>query len=292
MTQTPNSPAGTDLAGLLPFPEPMRGVHGGRLYAAVAIAVEAAQLGLDFFRRRDALLVENKGPQDLVSQADREVEQLIRQRLQAQFPTDGLIGEEYGRTDAPADYTWVIDPIDGTANFVAGIPFWCVVLSCIHQGQVVLGVIVDPNTGETFTAVKGQGAWMNGQRMHVSKAGSVREGSVAAGYCNRVAPATFLRFLEPFLQAGGVFFRSASGALMLAYVAGGRLLAYHEAHIRPWDCLAGLLMIEEAGGKSWPYNTPRMFGEGSAILAGAPRVVEQMEPWVLFTQDLPPAQPS
>lgn len=262
-----------------------------RLVVGREIATEAAALGLDYFRRRDALKIESKGPQDLVSQADRAVESFIRDRLAAYFPLDAIHGEEFGRSAQAGDYTWVIDPIDGTANFVSGIPAWCVVLACVHRGQVVLGITVDPNHAQTYSARRGQGAFLNGMPMKVSAARSVTEGSVGVGYCNRITPQTLFRFMVPFIEAGGMHYRNASGALMLAYVAAGQLLAYHEGHMNPWDCLAGLLMIEEAGGVSWPYNTERMFNDGDAILAGAPGVVAQLEPWAAFTRELVPIRP-
>jgi myo-inositol-1(or 4)-monophosphatase len=259
-----------------------------RLQAAEAMARQAGALALDFYRRRHELLIESKGPQDLVSQADRAVEQRLRDQLAADFPEDAILGEEFGRTgNDGAEFTWVIDPIDGTANFVAGIPVWCVVLACVQHGRVVIGIIFDPNHDDLYRARRGGGATLNGDVMRVATANSVRDGSVAIGYCNRVTPATLLRVMTPLLEAGGVFFRDASGAMMLAYVASGRLLAYHEGHMNPWDCLAGLLMIEEAGGRSWPFETPRMLGHGDAILAGTPAVVDQIEPWARFTRDLP-----
>ena len=264
-----------------------------RLDAGIEIATAAAALALQHFQRRDSLLVESKGPQDMVSQADRAVEQFIRERLCQHFPGDAIHGEEFGRSagsggSADDACTWVIDPIDGTANFVAGIPAWCVVLACIHRGEVVLGIIVDPNHDHTYAARKGHGSRLNGQPMRVAQARSLTEGSVGVGYCNRITPDTLFRFLVPFTEAGGMYYRNASGALMLAYVAAGHLLAYHEGHMNPWDCLAALLMIEEAGGTSWPYNTPKMFEHGDAILAGAPAVVAELEPMAAFTRDVEP----
>ncbi len=259
-----------------------------RLEIARGICDEAAQIALDYFGHRDALLIESKGPQDVVSQADKAVEKFIWDALQRAFPDDDIHGEELGRSGQSADFTWVIDPIDGTANFVAGIPFWCVVLACVYKGEVVIGIINDPNHGNRYWAHKGHGAFLDGQAMKVSQARSIREGSVGVGYCNRMTPQSLMRFMQPLVDQGGMYYRNASGALMLAYVAAGKLIAYQEAHMNPWDCLAGLLMVEEAGGKSWPYNTEKMFSQGDAILAGARKVVEQMEPWAAFTRELEP----
>ena len=252
-----------------------------RAQAALTIAHEAAALALDYFQRRETLLIEAKGPQDVVSEADQAVERLVRARLQERFPGDAIHGEEFGRTagaEAGADaFSWVIDPIDGTANFVSGIPSWCVVLACVQGHSVVAGVIHDPNSQEVFSAVKGQGAWLNGKAMRVSPSASLAQGSLGLGFCNRIEPATLLEFLQPFLAEGGMFYRNASGALMLAYVAAGRLIGYHEGHMNPWDCLAGLLMIEEAGGRSWPYNTEKMMAQGDAILGSAPGVFDALD---------------
>ena len=263
-----------------------------RLSAAKKIAAEAADLAMEYFNNRDALLIESKGPQDMVSQADKNVELFVRAAIEQNFPGDAIVGEEYGRTETPADFTWIIDPIDGTANFVAGIPAWCVVISCVYKGEVVIGVTVDPNHNDHYWARKGQGAYLNGKRLAVSNAKGIGEGSIGVGYCSRITPETLMTFLDPFLKRGGMYYRNASGALMLAYVAAGRLTAYHEAHINSWDCLAGLLMIEEAGGAFWPYNTDTMMRHGSAILAGAPAVFVELEPLAAYAKDYQPIKHS
>jgi myo-inositol-1(or 4)-monophosphatase len=254
-----------------------------RMAAALAIAQEGAALALQYFRRREELLVSAKGPQDMVSEADQAVERLVRERLRERFPQDAIHGEEFGRTAGSSGFAWVIDPIDGTANFVSGIPSWCVVLACVFDGTVVAGVIHDPNGAEVFSAAKGKGAWLNGKAMKVSGSSSLAQGSIGLGFCNRITPATLLEFLQPFLDEGGMFYRNASGALMLAYVAAGRLIGYHEGHMNPWDCLAGLLMVEEAGGRSWPYNTEKMMAQGDAILASGPGVFEALDRLGAFT---------
>ena len=267
-----------------------------RADAALAIAKEAAALALDYFQRRESLLIEAKGPQDVVSEADQAVERLVRARLRERFPQDAIHGEEYGRTagtdtggnDAADGFSWVIDPIDGTANFVSGIPSWCVVIACVQGHTVVAGVIHDPNSQEVFSAVKGQGARLNGKAMRVSSSTSLAQGSLGLGFCNRIKPETLLEFLQPFLAEGGMFYRNASGALMLAYVAAGRLIGYHEGHMNPWDCLAGLLMIEEAGGRSWPYNTEKMMEHGDAILGSGPGVFDALDRLGAFTHEREP----
>ena len=141
-----------------------------RLEVAERVAKEAGALALDYFRNRDRLAIEHKGKQDLVSIADRDVETLIRRELSAAFPGDQFIGEEEGGTEA--DRLWVIDPIDGTLNFLRGIPSWAVVIAWVEQGRTLLGVTYDPVHDELWTARRGQGAFRNGQRIAVTPTAS------------------------------------------------------------------------------------------------------------------------
>jgi myo-inositol-1(or 4)-monophosphatase len=248
-----------------------------RLDTAVQIANSGATVAREYFDRFDHLTIEKKGIQDFVSEADREVEQVIRQALRQAFPDDGIIGEEFGNVDAKSDFSWVIDPIDGTANFVSGIPHWCIVLAGTYQSQAVVAVIVDPCAQEVWTTVRGQGAWLNGRPLRVSDSCSLSEGSVGVGYNRRQPNSMVLGAIERLLNDGGVFFRSASGALMLAYVAAGRLIGYLEPHMHPWDCIASLLMIEEAGGRIQVVDPTRMLAQGGQIVAACPGVYDALQ---------------
>lgn len=248
-----------------------------RLDFAVALAEKAGQLGLDYFRKLDTLTVTQKGHQDLVSEADRNVETLIRGELAKSYPEDGILGEEHGMEEGASGYTWVTDPIDGTANFVAGIPQWCVIIACVHQGQVIIGVIHDPVSGETFTAAAGQGAFVNGKPMRISSSDSLSVGSVGVGFNGRTAATDAVNVVGAVVSQGGVFFRNASGGLMLAYTASGRLIGYIEAHMNAWDCLAGMLMIREAGGKVLEQDITNSLYHGARVVAGAPGVYEDLK---------------
>ncbi len=141
-----------------------------RLEVAQRVAREAGALALDYFRNRDRLAIEHKGKQDLVSIADRDVETLIRRELSAAFPGDQFIGEEEGDTEA--ERLWVIDPIDGTLNFLRGIPSWAVVIAWVENGRTLIGVTYDPVHDELWTARRGHGAYRNGQRITVTPAAS------------------------------------------------------------------------------------------------------------------------
>ena len=247
-----------------------------RLTFTVELARRAGELGLSFFRAPDMLKIESKGHQDLVSNGDREVELFVRAALAEAYPDDGIVGEEHAAVDGSSGYVWVIDPIDGTANFVRGIPAWTVVIACVKDGRTVVGVIQEPSTGETFWASLGGGAFLNGRQIAVSNAASLREGSVGTGFNNRTPTAKVVAIIGALIEAGGVFFRNASGALMLAYVAAGRLIGYTEQHMNGWDCLAGLLMIEEAGGRVEPFDHADPVREGTVAIAGGPHVFDEI----------------
>jgi myo-inositol-1(or 4)-monophosphatase len=248
-----------------------------RLDIALRIAREAGELALSHFRSLEQLSIESKGPQDLVSNADREVELFVREALAREFPDDGVVGEEHAPTAGASGHVWVIDPIDGTANFVRGIPAWCVVIACTDHGVTELGVIHEPSTGETFSATRGGGAHLNGRAISASKATSLAEGMVGTGSSNRRPLEHVVQLISLLSGEGGVFFRNASGALMLAYVAAGRLLGYCEEHMNPWDCLAGLLMIEQAGGRIAPTDPERVLSDGAMIVAGGSAIYPKLE---------------
>lgn len=243
---------------------------------AIAVVATAAEAALQYFRDVESLHIEKKGVQDLVSNADRQVELLIREQLQAAFAEDGIVGEEHEDIASRSGYTWIIDPIDGTANFVRGMPGWCVVLACVSDDEPVIGVVQDPVAQETYVAVKGQGASRNGMALQVSASQSLDNGSTGVGYSIRTEPRHTLDALQGLMDAGGVFYRNGSGALMLCYVAAARLIGYCEPHMNSWDCVAGLLMISEAGGEVYPYAMSEMLGSGACIIAGGPGVYPKL----------------
>ena len=242
----------------------------------LGIIKAAAQTAKQYFMDIDKLVIEAKGKQDLVSDADKGVETQIRDALAKAFPDDGIVGEEHGRSESTSGYTWVIDPIDGTSSFVVGMPGWCVVLGCVLEEQVVLSLIIDPIADETFVAVKGQGATLNDRPLSVSSAESVDEGSIAVGYSARIPTEPTLAVLTEITRAGGIYYRCGSGALMLCYVAAGRLLGYCEQHMWAWDCVAALHIIEEAGGMVEQYDVKSMLLSGGRVVTACPGVYPQL----------------
>ena len=247
-----------------------------RLDSAKAICRDAGAEALRYFRDLGSLSVERKGHQDLVSEADRNVELLVRDRLTTLFPDDGIVGEEHAPAAGTSGYTWVIDPIDGTANFLTSIPAWAVVLACTHGSDIVIGVIYDPVHDEIYTARAGEGAYLNGKPMQVAQTEGLHDGTIGLGYSNRSKPRTVVRMADEILSRGGLFYRNASGAVSLAFVAAGRLIGYAEDHMNAWDCLAGQLLIQEAGGMIEDQDAQAMLAEGGRVVVGAPAVFEAL----------------
>lgn len=246
----------------------------------------AGALALDYFNNRETLQIEHKGLQDVVSIADQAVEQLIRDDIRAAFANDGFLGEENAEADIAqfeqksTHVIWVVDPIDGTALFLNGIPSWCVSIALIVDGEIELGLIYDPCNDELFSAQRGQGALLNGKAIHITAAKSVAQGMTGVGFSHRVAPSTVINFLEPLLNDGGMYVRSGSGALSLAYVAAGRLIGYYEPHINAWDCLAGILLVEEAGGTVNNFLENDGLAKGNAILCGSQPVYSHLQQYL------------
>src|SRR3954467_8595314 len=215
--------------------------------AAADIAHEAGSLLRHYFER--GVGFEMKGDFDLVTEADRASEKLVVQRLTSQFPGHGIVAEEGGGHASASEYRWYVDPLDGTTNFAHSYPVWNVTLALEKAGELIAGIIFNPNRDELFTAERGAGAFMNGRRMCVSAAARVADSLVSTGFPNhnRATNPNIHFFHELAMSAHGVR-RGGSAAIDLAYVAGGRLDAFWEIGLNPWDMAAGILLVEEAGG--------------------------------------------
>ena len=247
-----------------------------RIENLLDICEQAGALALKYFKDQGALVVDHKGHQDFVSQADRNVELLTRDLLAKAFPHDAIVGEEHAPTPGTSGFTWVIDPIDGTTNFINGIPAWTVVVAGVRDGVTECGVIHDPCNGETFCAVKGQGATLNGAPLTLSDTRTLSQGTVGIGYSNRVDDRGIIRLVTALVDEGSMFYRNASGALSLAYVAAGRLLGYSEEHMNAWDCLAGQLIVAEAGGRVEHQDADAMIRDGGRVVVGTTAVFDPL----------------
>ena len=171
---------------------------------------------------------------------------------------------------------WVVDPIDGTQPFVSGMTSWCVSIAYLLHGTVELGFVFSPARDELFVGRRGAGATLNGKPIHVRAAASLTDGLVGTGYSPRVPPAQFLPTFTRLLDAGGMFYRDGSGALMLCYVACGRLLGYVEPHINSWDCLGALAILEAAGGRSNDFLADDGLLQGNRLITGSPGLYPEL----------------
>lgn len=242
----------------------------------IEICHRAGQLAARYFGNQDQLVVDHKGHQDFVSQADRDVELLTRELLAQAFPDDAIVGEEHAPAAGTSGFTWVIDPIDGTTNFINGIPAWTVVIAGVQDGVTQIGVIHDPCNGETFVARAGHGAQLNGKPLTLDDRRPLSEGTVGIGYSNRVNPQGIIELVTGLVGEGAMFYRNASGALSLAYVAAGRLLGYSEEHMNAWDCLAGQLIVAEAGGRVEVQDADAMIRDGGRVVVATPAVFDKL----------------
>jgi myo-inositol-1(or 4)-monophosphatase len=221
----------------------------GYLPELEAIAREAGVLLMGYFKRR--VTIEYKGDVDLVTEADRASEKLIVERLQARWPEHGIVGEEGTRSEADAEYRWYVDPLDGTTNFAHGYPVFCISIALTRRdGQLEVGLLYDPTRDEMFVAERGNGAALNGEPMRVSRTKTLSESLLGTGFPShkRHKNPNIHCYHQLTLRSHGVR-RAGSAALDLANVASGRYDGFWEFNLNPWDTAAGVLLVQEAGGK-------------------------------------------
>jgi myo-inositol-1(or 4)-monophosphatase len=240
-----------------------------------AIAREAGTLLLEYFHQ--GLKIEYKGDADLVTAADRAAEKLIRERITQQFPSHDVLGEEQGLNDQGSDYRWYVDPLDGTTNFAHGYPVFCVSMALESrtsedraqtQARRIAGVVYDPTRDELFSAEQGSGAHLNGKPIRVSKAAQLKECLLATGFPShkRHKNPNIHFYHQITLRTHGVR-RAGSAALDLCNVASGRFDGFWEFNLNPWDTAAGVLIVEEAGGRVTRFDGSAFAIDSSETLA-------------------------
>ncbi len=249
------------------------------LEAAIEASAAAGELLLRRWRHLPAGSIEEKKKNDFVTIADRESEERIVSVVRSRFPEDNFLGEEGGvRGTDPEARTWIIDPLDGTANFIAGFPFWCVSIAAREGEKIVAGAIWDPLREELYSAARGDGAFRNGMRLAVSPRPGLEGAFVATGFPfrSRERVDVYLAlFRAVFLQARGIR-RAGSAALDLAHVAAGVFDGFFEFQLSPWDIAAGAILIEEAGGEVTDFDGGNRFWERGNIIAGSPGVIADL----------------
>jgi myo-inositol-1(or 4)-monophosphatase len=194
----------------------------------------------------------------------------LRSEVAAAFPEDAFLGEETGGD--LGENVWVVDPIDGTANFARGIPHYCTSVALVAGNEIQLGAIYNPSMDEFYLARRGRGATLNGKPIAVAATSSFDEACVEFGWSTREPNSAYIAGFAALLERGADVRRSASGALGLAFVADGRSDAYAELHMNSWDCLAGLLLVKEAGGKVGHFLREGALKHGGPVIAVAPGI--------------------
>lgn len=220
-------------------------------------AREAGRLVLEL--RKSERTVEKKGKVDLVTDADRRSEQLIREIIESNFPDHSFIAEEGTEAEGDSEYLWLVDPLDGTTNYAHGLPIYCVSIGLLKKDKIIAGCIYNPNLDECFTAEAGKGAFLNGKPIHVSKTESLDDSLLATGfpYDIRETEDDNLKEFTAFYKKAQAVRRAGAAALDLAYVACGRFDGFWEFKLSPWDIAAGILLVEEAGGRATSYSGDR-----------------------------------
>lgn len=245
-------------------------------------AIEASRLAGEAIRHYanqvNKLDVEKKAQNDFVSKVDREAETLVVRLLQRAYPDHAFVGEEGGKQGVESDYEWIIDPLDGTTNFLYGIPQYAVSIALKHKGRLMVGVVYDPLRDETFAASRGDGATLNGRRIRVSERTNLQNALLGTGIPFRTNQNLdlYLQSMKVLLPETAGVRRMGSAALDLAYVASGRFDGFWEFGLHEWDIAAGVLLIQEAGGLISDMRGNNTHMQTGDVLAANPKVFKEM----------------
>src|SRR5512144_2377098 len=254
------------------------------MHPMLTIAVKAARRAGNLINRGarelDLLTITSKGPKDFVSEVDREAERAIVETLLASFPDHAILAEEGTAkgTNVDAENVWIIDPLDGTTNFLHGFPQYCVSIALSQRGQITQGVIYDPVRNDLFTATRGRGAFLNDRRIRVSRRQHLRDSLVGTGFPFRDGSYldTYLAMMKAMIQHTAGLRRPGAAALDLAYVAAGFYDGFWEVGLNPWDVAAGSLLVQEAGGLIGDLQGEGDFVHGGQVIAANPKIFAQM----------------
>ena len=253
------------------------------MHPMLNIAVKAARRAGSIINRaaldRTKLEIRSKQANDFVTQVDRSAESAIIDIIRQAYPDHAILGEESGALEGKkAEYRWIIDPLDGTTNYIHGFPQYCVSIALEHRGAIEHGVVYDPSRNELFTASKGGGAFLDDRRMRVTKCANLKDALVGTGFPFKEMSRLDLYFrqLREVMQTSSGVRRAGAAALDLAYVAAGRLDAFWELGLAPWDMAAGALLIQEAGGMVGDLSGDSGWLEKGDIAAATPKVFTQL----------------
>ncbi len=254
------------------------------MHPMLSTAVKAARRAGSIINRGardlDRLTVTAKGPKDFVSEVDRAAEAAIVETLLKTYPDHAILAEEGTAKgdNSDAEYVWIIDPLDGTTNFLHGLPQYCVSIALQHKGQITQGVIYDPVHNDLFTASRGRGAFLNDHRMRVSRRQHLKDCLIGTGFPFRDGAdlEAYIAMMRSMMAATAGLRRPGAAALDLAYVAAGYYDGFWEVGLNPWDVAAGSLLITEAGGLVGDLEGETQYLYGAEVIAANPRVFAQM----------------
>ena len=253
------------------------------MHPMLTTAVKAARKAGGIINRAsfdlDKLTVRSKRHNDFVSEVDHAAEEAILGVLRDAYPSHGFLAEESGEKNSRADYVWVIDPLDGTTNFLHGLPQYCVSIALLHKSVPQQAVIFDPNRNELFTATKGSGAFLNDRRIRVSRIDRLDGALVGTGFPFREVEKNLERYMAMFrtiMRGTAGIRRAGAAALDLAWVAAGRMDAFWEIGLSPWDMAAGALLVREAGGLVGDFDGEDGYLASGEIVAANAKVFSAM----------------
>lgn len=250
------------------------------LNTAVQAARHAGDTAMRYAKRIDELDIRSKSRNEFVTQVDVAAEQAIIETIRERYPTHGILGEETGSIDGTDDVVWIIDPLDGTTNFLHGFPVFAVSIGVQVKGRMEAAVVYDPNREELFTALRGVGAQLDGKRMRVNANQRLEGALIGTGFpyrLNDVWMDTYMNQLRAVMQVASDCRRPGSAAMDLSYVAAGRLDGFWEFGLQPWDIAAGTLILREAGGMVSSLTDDGDYMESGNLIAGAPKVHADLE---------------
>jgi len=253
------------------------------MHPMLNIAVKAARRAGAIINRASqdigTLTIKSKNFNDFVSEVDVAAERAIIDTLKDAYPSHGFLGEESGSTSHQSDFIWIIDPLDGTTNFLHSFPQYCVSIALQHKGEITQAVIYEPNRNDLYTATKGRGAFLNDKRIRVSKCDKLQEALIGTGFPFRDFKYLddYLNMFKSMIQKTTGIRRAGSAALDLAYVASGALDGFWEIGLSPWDIAAGGLLIQEAGGIVTDLSGQTGWLESGNILVASPKIHDDMQ---------------
>lgn len=241
-------------------------------------ARNAGKVILRALERLDTIQVTPKGHKDFVTEIDKQAEKIIVDTIRKLYPNHAILAEESGTSAEEHDITWIIDPLDGTKNFMHGFPHFAVSIAIKNKDRIEHGLIYDPIRQETFTASRGSGAQLNNRRIRVSNRVHLQTALLGTGFPFRETQSVedYLKVFSEFTLASSGIRRAGSAALDLAYVAAGRLDGFWESGLSPWDIAAGILLVKEAGGLVIDYKGSEDYLNNGEVIAGPMKIVKEM----------------